>query len=544
MAETGSSSGTRSLQDTPTWAVASVCFFLVLISIILEHSIHLISNWLQKHKKKSLVEAVEKLKSELMLLGFLSLILAALQIPISNICIHSKYANTMLPCPKSTTNTGEKLMVTHNLQKTGNSFHFNEDRPRHSHRLLASETGATSDSSTCDNGKVPLVSQEGVHQLHIFIFVLASTQLVCSLLTMALGRAKMRRWKSWEQETQTISYQVANDPERFRFTRETTFARRHLGIWTKSAVLLWIKCFFRQFFHSVAKVDYLTMRHGFIKAHMPSNNHFNFRKYIQRSLDDDFKVVVGISPLMWMVVVILLLADVDGLHLYLWIAFGPLIVVLILGTKLEVILARMALQLKHQNAVIIGAPLVQPDDNLFWFSKPGFVLSVLHFTMFVNAFELAFSLWATWQFGLQSCYNENVELVFAKVVSAIMVQIISSYVTLPIYALVTQMGTHYKSAILEEETISSVKRWHARVQKKKQESSSHQPLRSPPNYSEKESSRKISPMETSSPPNPQSTVAFAETSSSPWDQMIEVKEEPDESNVPARGVVEELSTLK
>lgn len=24
------------------------------------------------------------------------------------------------------------------------------------------------------------------------------------------------------------------------------------------------KCFFRQFFHSVAKVDYLTLRHGFI----------------------------------------------------------------------------------------------------------------------------------------------------------------------------------------------------------------------------------------------------------------------------------------
>lgn len=32
----------RSLQETPTWAVASVCFVLVVISVIIEHIIHLI----------------------------------------------------------------------------------------------------------------------------------------------------------------------------------------------------------------------------------------------------------------------------------------------------------------------------------------------------------------------------------------------------------------------------------------------------------------------------------------------------------------------
>lgn len=32
----------RSLEQTPTWAVAVVCFVLLLISIIIEHIIHLI----------------------------------------------------------------------------------------------------------------------------------------------------------------------------------------------------------------------------------------------------------------------------------------------------------------------------------------------------------------------------------------------------------------------------------------------------------------------------------------------------------------------
>lgn len=35
-------SGGRSLEQTPTWAVAVVCFILVVISIFIEHIIHLI----------------------------------------------------------------------------------------------------------------------------------------------------------------------------------------------------------------------------------------------------------------------------------------------------------------------------------------------------------------------------------------------------------------------------------------------------------------------------------------------------------------------
>lgn len=40
-------------------------------------------------------------------------------------------------------------------------------------------------------GKVPFVSAEGIHQLHIFIFVLAVFHVLNCILTMALGRAKV-----------------------------------------------------------------------------------------------------------------------------------------------------------------------------------------------------------------------------------------------------------------------------------------------------------------------------------------------------------------
>ncbi|KAJ0904460.1 hypothetical protein HanPSC8_Chr07g0282471 [Helianthus annuus] len=50
-----------------------------------------------KHKK-DLFEALEKVKAELMILGFISLILTFNQYYIAEICIPVDVADTMLPC--------------------------------------------------------------------------------------------------------------------------------------------------------------------------------------------------------------------------------------------------------------------------------------------------------------------------------------------------------------------------------------------------------------------------------------------------------------
>ncbi|KAF4349386.1 hypothetical protein F8388_012556 [Cannabis sativa] len=42
-----------------------------------------------------------------------------------------------------------------------------------------------------ENGKVPLITYTGVHQLHIFIFVLAVFHVLYSVITIALGKAKI-----------------------------------------------------------------------------------------------------------------------------------------------------------------------------------------------------------------------------------------------------------------------------------------------------------------------------------------------------------------
>ncbi|KAF9680292.1 hypothetical protein SADUNF_Sadunf06G0106100 [Salix dunnii] len=422
------------LEHTPTWALATVCLFFISVSIVLERIFHLLANFLRRGQRTALGDAVDKLKSELMLLGFMSLMLAVTQEPISKICIPANLADSMLPCRKE----------------------------------VESKLESSSDDPCSSKGKVSLISEKGIQQLHQFIFVLAVTQIVYSVLTMALGWTKMRRWKAWEKETQTIEYQVENDPNRFRLTRQTTFGRRHMRTCTNISALLWTKCFFRQFFHSVEKVDYLTLRHGFISAHLSARNanNFNFQKYIQRSLDEDLRVVVSVSPVMWFLVVILLLVDVHGWNVYLWMSCVPLLIVLLLGSKLQFIVAKMAYRINDENAVSRGAPLVQPNDDLFWFGHPRFVLVLIHYILFVlarsNAFghgadhtccsicrthlslPSSFGLQESIQFGHDSCYHENTAFTVTRV-----------------------MGSQYKSKVLEEQVAKIIKKWYAEVRERR-----------------------------------------------------------------------------
>ncbi|KAK4408930.1 MLO-like protein 6, partial [Sesamum angolense] len=455
-------SGGRSLEETPTWAVAVVCFVLVAISIVIEHVIHLIGKWLQSKHKRALYEALEKVKSELMLLGFISLLLTVGQGPISDICISKKAGATWHPCSKKQEQYSKYPAASKNI---------GDDTRR---KLLSADDGsfrrmlAAGAADKCAaKGKVAFVSADGIHQLHIFIFVLAIFHVLYCILTMALGRAKMSSWKAWEIETRTAEYQFSHDPERFRFARETSFGRRHLSFWSKTPVLLWIVCFFRQFVRSVPKIDYLTLRHGFIVAHLAPQSHakFDFQKYINRSLEEDFKVVVGISPPIWFFAVLFLLFNTHGWFSYLWLPFIPLIIILVVGTKLQVIITRMGVRIQERGEVVKGVPVVQPGDDLFWFNRPRLILYLINFVLFQNAFQLAFFAWTWYEFGLKSCFHEHVEDIVIRITMGVLIQILCSYVTLPLYALVTQMGSTMKPTIFNDRVATALRNWHHTAKK-------------------------------------------------------------------------------
>ncbi|KFK36813.1 hypothetical protein AALP_AA4G174800 [Arabis alpina] len=468
----------RSLEETPTWAVAVVCFVLLFISIMIEYFLHFVGHWFKKKNKKALYEALEKVKAELMLLGFISLLLVVLQTPVSEICIPNSVAATWHPCSRAQELAKYGKDYVDDGRKILEDFDSNDFySPR---RSLA-----TKGYDKCaENGKVALVSAYGIHQLHIFIFVLAVVHIIYCITTYFLGKTKMKKWKSWEKETKTIEYQYANDPERFRFARDTSFGRRHLNVWSKSTFTLWITCFFRQFFGSVTKVDYLTLRHGFIMAHLPAGSgaRFDFQKYIQRSLEEDFQVVVGISPVIWCIAVLFILTNTHGWASYLWLPFLPLIVILIVGAKLQMIISKLGLRIQDKGDVVKGAPVVEPGDDLFWFGKPRFILFLIHLVLFTNAFQLAFFVWSTYEFTLRNCFHHKTEDIAIRISMGVLIQVLCSYITLPLYALVTQMGTSMRPTIFNDRVANALKKWHhtAKKQTKHGHSGSNTPQSSRP----------------------------------------------------------------
>jgi len=57
-------------------------------------------------------------------------------------------------------------------------------------------------------------------------------------------------------------------------------------------------------------------------------------------------------------------------------------IVLLVGTKLQVIITKMGQRIQERGEVVKGVPLVQPGDDLFWFNKPRLILYLVNFVLF------------------------------------------------------------------------------------------------------------------------------------------------------------------
>ncbi|KAF3973861.1 hypothetical protein ACB098_10G034300 [Castanea mollissima] len=462
-----------SLEYTPTWIVASVCFVIVLISLFAARGIHHLGKLLEYKGQDELNEALEKLKEELMLLGFISLLLTAFQGFISRMCIPAHLSYTMLPCKRGTVSSN-------------GSEHYYNLATNNRRRLLSEETN----SRHClHQGKVPLISLEALHQLHIFIFVLAIFHVIFCVSTMVLGGIRIRQWKVWEDSIKeeisrgdpTKNAPAKNAPA---YANNKFLKQRTHGFWRKAEAASWLISFFKQFYGSVNRHDYTELRKGFIKEHCPHIPKFDFHKYIVRTLENDFKKIVSISWYLWVFVVVFLLLNVAGWHSYFWLSFLPVILLLFVGAKLEHIITMLAqdaveskinkheaqqvTEMTRDNSVVHNVvenveehevPRVKPSDKHFWFSSPDIVLDLLQFILFQNSFEIAFFVWILCIYGFNSCIMEKPGFIITRLVMGVIVQVLCSYCTIPLYALVTQMGSSYKGAMFEEFVHSAFKSW-------------------------------------------------------------------------------------
>ncbi|KAG5567137.1 hypothetical protein RHGRI_002639 [Rhododendron griersonianum] len=403
-----------------------------------------------------------------MLLGFISLLLTVFQNVITKICVNKGVIHHLLPCK----------LPSSESESEGEPSSNSTEITSHIGRLLAEGSQVTG-YCTAKN-KVQLVSVEALHHLHIFIFVLAIVHVTFNALTVVFGGAKIREWKHWEDSIAKENYDTEKVlGPRITDVHQHDFIRgRFWGIGKNSAFLGWLHSFLKQFYGSVTKSDYVALRLGFIMTHCRGNPKFNFHKYMIRALEDDFKKVVGVRQVIAEISFVIAKAPHCFFYFNIQFCFSPImwvnvafdwlqLLLLAVGTKLEHVISQLAHEVAEKHVAIEGDLVVTPSDNHFWFHRPRIVLYLIHFILFQNAFEIAFFFWIWVQYGFDSCIMGQVHFIVPRLVIGVIIQVLCSYSTLPLYAIVTQMGSTFKKSIFEEHVQVGLVGWAQKVKKKK-----------------------------------------------------------------------------
>ncbi|GAQ83221.1 seven transmembrane MLO family protein [Klebsormidium nitens] len=431
--------------NTPSYGSGTIIGIFVAVSLIIERSIHYLGKYFKKTKNKQLLQALESIKEELMLLGFISLFLTVFQASFAGICVPiTSTRRTFLLC------NPEELPETEAL--LGNTTEAG-----HRRRLLAES------ASTCPEGRIPFIGVEAMHQIHTFIFVLAGVHILYSCVVMSLAYIKVERWAKWEEEAvrEARAY-YAGQSQKKDLTRVSTFQQRHsakAGIW----ILDWAHCFLKSFTQAVAKADYKALRIAFCTYHNLSHDGFAFHKFLLRSLEADYSHVVGVTPFMWLFVVFFVIFDIPQGHIVFWLPDIFVMIILLVGAKLARVVQVLARDIDVERmGPCVGAHL-RPRNSLFWFQRPSIMLNLMHFTLFTNSFQLASIIFYAWSFGVNSCYFYNRPFSYLRVVISVTLILFTSWVTLPAYALVSQMGSTTRLTIFGDHVQHHLKGWAKRA---------------------------------------------------------------------------------
>ncbi|KAL7235790.1 hypothetical protein ACSBR1_019140 [Camellia fascicularis] len=449
----------RSLEETPTWAVASVTTVMVFVCLLVERSIYRFGKWLKKTRRKALFASLEKIKEELMLLGLISLMLGQWAGWISEICVNSSlFSSRFYLCSEEDYGKNEKILLT----KSFSSLNESDIPP-----------GVNYPSShQCGEGREPFVSYEGLEQLHRFLFVLGVTHVLYSCVVVGLAMSKIYSWRKWENQASLALDANLQAKVNKVMKRQSTFVLHHASHpWIRSRVLIWMLCFLQQFKSPIQKSDYLALRLGFITNHKLPHS-YNFHRYVVRSMEDEFYGIVGISWPLWGYAILCIFINIHGSNIYFWLSFIPAILVMLVGTKLQHVVSLLALETLEPRGLPTGAQ-VKPRDELFWFGKPEILLWLIQFISFQNAFEMATFIWSLWGFKQRSCFMDNHAMIVIRLISGVLVQFWCSYSTVPLNVLITQMGSKCKKAVIAESVRESLHSWCKRVRARSKRDALH-----------------------------------------------------------------------
>ncbi|WCJ32643.1 Seven transmembrane MLO family protein [Euphorbia peplus] len=453
-----------SLAITPTWSLATVTTVMVSFGFFFQFSLNRCRKYLDKTKRKALVSALEKIKDELMVFGLLSLLMGHWVVVVAKVCIRASSANSkFFPC-------AERNVVRLELSRSESSGYRND----------SSATGqmfaVVNTHHHCPEGHEPFASKESLEQLHRLMFALGVVHVLYSFIAIALALIKIHSWKVWEKQGQSTAFQsgegsVGSRHAAFNNTQVAAFISHNASHpWSGNRFLVWLLCFCRQFWSSINYADYMALRYGFITKHeLPLT--YDFQGYMLRSMEEEFRDIVGMSLPLWIYAMCCIFLDFHESNVYFWISFLPAILVLLIGTKLHRVVVKLAVEIMGTAPRLGNLPL-NLRNELFWFGKPKLLLWLIQLITFQNAFEMAAFLWSLWEIRDSSCFMTNQWFIAIRLVFGVVAQFWCSFITFPLYIIVTQMDARLKRTVVSEGVRKSIHGWTRRVKAKHHTASS------------------------------------------------------------------------
>lgn len=174
-------------EQTSALRVSVILVGFVILSVVFEKLLHWLDHWFEHMHKEGLKEVLDRLKDEILLVGFLSLLLLAMEDKLLTICMSpTTFADAVpyrachdgeLPTP------GRRLgAITENAVVHGTEGGA---------RRLAWEG--------CEDGMAPFVSASALHQTHILIFLMAAIHISFCAAAMFITEWRTARWNKFEQ---------------------------------------------------------------------------------------------------------------------------------------------------------------------------------------------------------------------------------------------------------------------------------------------------------------------------------------------------------
>ena len=450
------------LDGTSSIIVAIVLMTYVFMSILTEQLFHHLHHYISHHlhdSKQAYLNVLEKVKDEIMLVGVLTVVLLVVEERVAeDICITS--ICTGIPNMKAACEPVSDPEYSYNSSSSSSSS---------SRRMLLGAGSGTAptckryddccrqsgngfESSKCGDGEQNFASIKALHHIHYLILFIMLTHIFMTIAVMYGANKKVQTWGKFEEEHEN---ETALKPR-----EETGFAH-------------FLCSCQKQCHESVSPFTYVAIKNYFIARNKEkveaeekaTEKKFNFFNELKKDIEHEYTELTGVSAWMW---VVMSLQTIVKAFLYdtSWGTYASIILIMIVGSKLDRIKAKIGLQIfkiadadgngemdnaefaelaKVEGEILDKLKQVEPD---FWRRNPNIILVMIRLVIWLNSSEIGTSLFYFMTYtddGLdKNCYylRRGWILIVFNTVLTILVAVHCSVNVIPLYALTSNLGSH------------------------------------------------------------------------------------------------------